>query len=146
AATAEFDDLPDDQKVAGEIETRDHRELVVELRAYAWRDRAVAPPGTRLRKRTKMTDRRLTGRQRKHGEAIAEVREREPTTLCDAARAPHRLGQVSEERRHFRRRFQMTLGISQEAPPGAVERRLGADAAEDVEELALGWRRVPYVV
>src|SRR6266404_2959117 len=40
----------------------------------------------------------------------------------------------------------MTLGVSQEASPGAVERRPGADAAEDVEELALGGCRVPYVV
>src|SRR6266446_6944443 len=62
AAAAKIDDLPDDEEVAGEVETLDDGELVIELRADARRDRAVAVAGARLRERTEMPDRRLTGR------------------------------------------------------------------------------------
>ena len=43
-------DVPDDQEVAGEVELLDHGELVLELRAYARRERARRSGGARPRR------------------------------------------------------------------------------------------------
>src|SRR5207244_3453305 len=83
---AEVDDLPHDKEVAGEVEARDHGELVLELRADARRDRPIAITGARLHERAEVPARRLTGRQRKHRAAVAEIGARERAALGNASR------------------------------------------------------------
>ena len=55
----------------------------------------------------------------------------------DFARVGDGFGQIGEQPRHFRRRFQMPLIVQREQPPGRRQRHVIANAGEDVERLAL---------
>ena len=78
-AAAVFDQVPDDQEVARQVEAADELDLALDLfsRALAERPRAVARRRACLAEGAEEADRRLARRQRVVGEAIAQVLERE---------------------------------------------------------------------
>jgi hypothetical protein len=131
---AEAHDVPDDEKVAGEVELADDGELVLELAAHSRSDAAVTLSGAAVGQLAQVADGRLSRRQGIVGKTVAEVGEGELALFGDAFGVGDRVGQVAEEVRHCRRRFQVPLGVLQQQPSGGVERGLLANAGEHVEE------------
>ncbi len=77
---------------------------------------------------------------------VAQLVEREADARGDLDAARDGFGMIAEQPRHLGRRFQMPLGIGEQAEPGLVERHMLADAGEHVlERPALG-RVVVHVV
>ena len=121
-------------------------QLVLELAADARGDPSVALAGAGAGQLAQVADRRLAGRQRIVGEAVAEVVEGELAPLGDAPRVGERVRAVAEQRRHLARRLEMALGVGQQAAPGGVQGGLLAQAGEHVEQRAPARQGVAHVV
>ena len=90
----------------------DDREFVLELAARAIVERA-APSIARsgICERAQVAVRRLAGRQRVIGEAIAEVGQRELASIGDLARPRERVRQILKQRGDLGGRFQAALRV-----------------------------------
>ena len=58
--------------------------------------------------------------------------------IGELPRGGERLGQIGEQPPHLRRRLQVALGVAAQSPSRLRQRRLVADAGEDVVERAIG--------
>jgi hypothetical protein len=81
---------------------------------------------------------RFAGRHRIFRKAVAEIRHRVLETIGQFPRAGDRLRHVGEERRHLRRRLEVALGVDRQPPARLRDRRLVADAGQDVVERTIG--------
>jgi hypothetical protein len=68
------------------------------------------------------------------GVAVGELVEAEGDPVEEADRLFHRVGRLGEQARHLFRPFEMALGVGLGQKPGRRERRLLADAGDDVGE------------
>ena len=143
---AEAHDVPHDQEVAGEIELLDHRELLLDLGLGLRGQRAEARAGPVPGELAEVRGRRLAGRQRIVGKAVAEVRESEVEAPRKLRRGRDRPGQVREELLHLGGALEMPLALRREKPSRAVERRVMADARHHVVELLVPGARVADAV
>jgi hypothetical protein len=127
----------DDEEVPGEPELRDERQLALDLRhrlrpaCAAWA--AVAAACALEGAVPQLTVERRRVLQVGVGELVAEIAERERAPLRHRARIAHRIRNVAEQRRHFRRSANMAFAIPRQRAASRVERRLQADAGERVE-------------
>src|SRR5437763_4239670 len=143
-ASAEQDDVVDDEEVPGEAEPGDERQLPLELRARPGPARAaraaVAPAGAVHGPVPQLTVQRLRVQELRLGELVAEIVERVGAALGDLARQPHRFRQIAELRGDLTRGAHVPLGIAREAPARFIQRGLQADARERVEQRLPAWR------
>src|SRR6185436_13703702 len=133
-----LDDVPDDQEITREVETADEIELVGDLTARPDRQgpRAVARSDAALGQLAQIPERRLTRWQRKLGEPVAEIFQRERQPHRELAGGGDRVGQITEQLGHLGAALQRALAVRQQAAAGAIEIRLLANAREDVGERA----------
>ena len=113
---AEIDDVPDDEEVAGEIETVDEIQLTRDLRAGAIVERPVAIARADVRQPSKERRLGLPGRNRVLRKAVAEIGQREIEPLGQRLGAGERLRQIREHARHELRRLQIPLGVGRQPP------------------------------
>src|SRR3954451_15825984 len=100
-ALAELHDVPDNEKVAGEIELLDRVELFLDLRLRFCRQWPEARRGADPSDLAEERHRRFAFGQRIVGKAVAEVPEREVERVCERPCAFERLGEIGEERGHL---------------------------------------------
>ena len=143
---AEAHDVPHDQEVAGEIELLDHRELLLDLRLGLRRQRPEACAGAVPGDLPQVRGRRLAGRQRVVRELVAEVRESEVEPARELDGRVECFGQVRKQSGHLGRAPEVPLALRGEEAARAVERRVVADAGEDVVELLVLLPRVAHAV
>ena len=144
---AEAHDVPDDQEVAGEIELLDHRELFLDLRLRARRQRTEARARAVPRDLPQVRGRRLAGRQRVLGEAVAEIREREVEALRELGGVVERLRQVGEELGHLARVLEVAArAAAARSLPAASSVVWWRIAGEDVVEVLVARARVAHAV
>ena len=143
---AELDDVPDDQEVAREVELLDHRELLLDLRLRARRQRPEARARAVPRDLPEKRLRRLPGRKRVLRKPVPEVGQGEVEPARELPRVVERLRQVREGRRHLLRAAEVAAALRGEQAPRGVEVRVVADAREDVVELLVPLPRVPDAV
>ena len=138
-ATAELDQVPDDEKVAGQIEAGDQVELALDLPPclLGQRARAVALPRPFLAERAEPADRRLTRRQRVVWEAIAQVLEGEAEPQRQLARVGHGRRAIGKEPFHLAAGLEKALAVAREQSPGPVDRRAVLDAGQRVQQWAI---------
>jgi hypothetical protein len=79
-------------------------------------------------------------------EPVAQVRERELDPLGQPRGVRHRLRQVPKEFRHLRVALQVALAVEGEPAPRRVQRRVVAQAGEDVDDPGVGGRGVQDAV
>ena len=117
-AAAVFDQVPDDQEVARQVEAADEVDLALDLssRAPGQRSRAVARRRAFLAEGAEEADRRLARRQRVVGEAVAQVLEREAEPQCQLAAIGHGRRAVGEEPLHLARGLEKALAVAREQP------------------------------
>ena len=135
-ATAVFDQVPDDQEVARQVEAADEIDFALDLFSCAlcqW-SRAVARPRARLAEGAEEADRRLARRQRVVGEAVAQVLEREAEPQCQLAAIGHGRRAVGEEPLHLARRLEKALAAAREQTAGLCQRHAVADAGQRVQQ------------
>ena len=135
---AEIDDVPDDEEVAGEIETLDEIELTRNLRAGPIVIRPIALPRAQV---GQLAEKRAVGLARRHrivGKAIAEIGHRVVEPLAERLGRGEPRGQIAKQPRHFFGRLQITLGIARELFSGLRERGLVVNAGEHVVQRPLG--------
>ena len=132
---AEAHDVVDDQKVAGEIELLDHRELLLDLRLRLRRQRAKAGAGAVPGDLAQVRGGRLPGRKRVSGKPVPEIREREVEPLRELHGGGKRFGQIGEELHHGGGAPEVALALRGQEAPRRIERRVPADARQDVVEL-----------
>ena len=132
---AELHDVPDDQEVTGQIELLDHRQLLLDLRLRARRQRLEARPRAVPGHLPEVRSGSLAGRQRIFGEAVAQVRQREVEYFRELPRGVERPGQIGKEPRHLPRAFQMPLTLRREEPSRGVERRVVADRGQNIVQI-----------
>ena len=111
---AEIHDVPDDQEVAGEIETLDEIELARNLRAGAVVIRPIALAGAEIGQLAEKRDVRLARRHRIIGKAVPEIGHRVIEPLAERLGRRQRLGQIAEQPRHLFGRLEIALGIARE--------------------------------
>ncbi len=70
---------------------------------------------------------------------VAEIVKRERNALKKSPRLLHGFGRLRVKPRHFRRRLQTAFGVGREASTGRVQRRLFANAGQNVRERAASW-------
>src|SRR5690606_32031575 len=138
-ATGHLDDLPGAQKIRGDLELADQRELLFDLRADALRNTsrvALLEPGEGQPAKAPV---RGFSRVELARESIVELAQRKLERSRELAASMHPLRMVGEAPFHRWLREQVRLRVRVERRPGAVQRRPGPDAVEDVRErLALG--------
>jgi hypothetical protein len=143
---AEAHDVPHDEEVALERELLDQRQLLLDLalglRGERTEARARAVPG----ELAQVGRRRLAGRERVVGEAVAEVGEREVELTREVERRLHRLRAVAEEGGHLARVLEVALALGVEEGAGLVETGAQADAGEQVEQALVVFARVAHTV
>ena len=120
---AEIDDVPDDQEVAGEIETLDEIELARNLRAGAIVIRPIPLARAEIGQLAEKRDVRLARRHRIVGKAIAEIGHRVVEPLAERLGRRQRRGQIAKQPRHLFGRLQIALGIARELLSCLRERR-----------------------
>ena len=135
---AEIDDVPDDEEVAGEIETLDEIELARNLRAGPIVIRTIALARAEVGQLAEKRAVRLARRHRIVGKAIAEIGHRVVEPLAERLGRGERRGQIAKQPRHLFGRLQIPLGIARELLPCLRERGLVVDAGEHVEQRPLG--------
>ena len=139
---AKADNVPDDQKVAGEVEFFDQGELAVNLTPRAFVARAVAENHSFVRALAKEFHLRPAAGNRIGGKLIAEVVQAKLQATGKNFRGGNGLGKIGEKRRHFRVRLEMALGIAAQQAAGVREHTVMANAGEDIQQLALLGQRV----
>ena len=143
---AEVHDVPDDQEVAGEIEFLDEVQLALDLAARAVVVGAIALACPRLRDLPQERRHRFPRRHGVLGKAVAEIRHRVFDAVREVARAGQRVRQIREQPRHCFRRLEKTLRVARQPPPRLRQRRLVANAGEDVVERPRRRVREPHAV
>ncbi len=138
---AEVHDVPDDQKIAGEIERLDEIELARDLGAGPVVIRPVAIARADLRHLAEKRRLGFAGRHGIGGKAVAEIGHRELKPIGQFRRSRDRVRTIREQRRHGVARLQVPLGIRRQPPAGMREIGVMVDARQDVEQRPLGWRR-----
>ncbi len=133
-APAEVHQVPDDEEVAGELELLDEIELTRDLRARPVVVRTVALARADLGDLPEERRLRLALGHGIVGKAVAEIRERELQAVGQLARPGDGIRPIGEERRHLGRRLQVALRVGREAPAGAGQIGVMADARQHVEE------------
>ena len=151
ATPRHVDDGAHGQEVRCDLELRDERELLVELRPHlrgnvVIRAGRVAVAGAEL---GEPPERLVGGLPRPAvgvaevaidevgdlvGEAIRELLDREPAMIGDGSCPRHPVGMEREEAQDLLFALQMGLGVRQQLAAGLVEGLALADAVEDVED------------
>ena len=142
----EAHEVPDDEEVAAEAEFFDEREFAFDLLAGAVVIGLIAAARAFVGQLPEEGGDGFAGRQRVFGELVAEIGEREAEARRDGLGVGDGFGDVGEELRHFRRAFEMAFGVAREQAAGFGERGFVMQAGEDVEDFALGFRRVADAV
>src|SRR5207244_5820012 len=137
-SAAMLDDVPDDQKIAREIEPAEELELVRDLPACPRGQRPIAVTRARtvLAQLAQVPERSLAGRQRELREPVAEIFQGEGQPQRQLPGVVERVGDVPEQLGHRARALQRALAVRQETAAGVIEIGLLADAREDVGERA----------
>ena len=136
---AEIDDVPDDQKITGEAELLDERQLFIQLRRHGRADRGVALLRAEERDGAQKRIHRVALRHREIGKFVAEIFERK----LEALREAHR---CLRSRPVDRGRALAFLRRSSNAVPRYCVRRVArgikmgvfADAGKNIEHFAAG--------
>ena len=139
---AKFDDVPDDQEIAREIEFFDEREFFFDLTVGA----AAQAGGEGIRIITivlafshALAQERVhgfAGRNGIFGELVAEVGERELEAIGKFTGVGDGFGKVAEDARHLPCVFQIALGIDGEQAAGFVDGYFLADAGKDIQRFS----------
>ncbi len=108
---AEIDDVPDDQKIAGEPEPDDEVELKLELAFHFLGDRFVALLRAEEHERAQESIHRVPFRDRVIGEVVADVLERKLEAISQADGVGDRFRQIAKERFHFCRTLQVAFRV-----------------------------------
>ena len=108
---AEIDDVPDDQKIAGEPELLDERQFFIQLCLHRRADRGVALLRAEERDRAKERIHRVAVRHRVIGKIVAEIFEGKLEPLGQAHGVVDRVGPIAKERFHFRGALQMAFRV-----------------------------------
>ena len=108
--------------------------------------RPIALARPRLRHLPQEGHHRLAGGDRVIGKAVAQIGHRVFEPLGQLAGAGDGLRQIAEQPRHRVRRLQIPLGVPRQPPPGLRQRRLVADAGEDVVQRPVGRLRETHTV
>ena len=108
---AEIDDVPDDQKITGEAELLDERQLFVQFRRHGRADRGVALLRAEERDRAEKRIHRVSVRHRVIGKIVAEIFEGELNALRESHRIGDGVRSIAEKRFHFRGVLQMTFRV-----------------------------------
>ena len=135
--TAEIDDVPDDEEVAGQIEPLDEVELARNLRTGPVVVRTIALARAQIGQLAEKRRVRLARRHRIVGEAITEIGHRIFDPFGDRLGRCERRRPLAKQPRHLLARLQIALGIARELSAGLGEGRLVVDAREHVEQRAL---------
>ena len=131
----EADDVVHGEEIGRVAELGDQRELVVERGAHAVGNAVgIARPRAGLGEGFERRLRRRVARAQFFRVAVGELVEAEGDPVEEADRLFHRVGRLDEQARHLFRPFEMALGIGLGQQPGRRERRLLADAGDDVGE------------
>ena len=115
---AEAHDVPDDQEIARQLELFDQRQLALDLLPRALVIRAVAPARAFV---GELAQEATSACGLGHGiarELVAQVGQREIEARGDLARVGDGFGQIGEEPRHLRGRFDVALGIALQQAAG----------------------------
>ena len=131
---AEIHDVPDDEKVAGEIELLDEIELAGHLRAGAIVIRLVAVARAEVGNLPEKRRLRFTLRHGVIGKPIAEIRHRVLQPRGEVGGALDRAGHVGEQRRHLGRRLEIPFGVRRQPAARMQQIRVVVNAREDVEQ------------
>ena len=143
---AEADQIPDNQKIAGQLEFFDQRQLTLNLAPGAALQAGIRTsvallktfPGPLPQKR----HHGLAFRHGISGEFVPQGFEREFEPGGQFHRVGQSLRQVGEKLPHLLRRFQMTLGVTRQQTSGSDQRFVIANGGEDIAEFALLRRRI----
>ena len=142
---AEIDDVPDDQKIAGETEPGDEREFFLQLAFHFFADRCV----TLLRAEPAPSCAKMNSSCVRPAPDIREIRTRYFRAKTEPLRQSRCVldcfGQIRENCSHFRIALQMALGVLREIFR-QIEVRVLANAGENIQHLASVRLRVLHPV
>ena len=142
---AESNHVPDDEKVSGKAELRDHCEFVAHLRAGLVEQvllgrRAVAFARAFVHAPAQERDHGFAAGRRIPRKFIAQVVERELKPLADDSRIGNRLGNLAEKFAHLLRRSQRARCVHRKQAPCPIERSVMTNRREDIQHLAIPFR------
>src|SRR6266480_3075385 len=132
---AEIHDVPDNQKIAWELELADEPEFFFELSFYRGADRRITLLRPKPCDRAQERIHRVTGRHWKLGKFIAKSLQRKGEPLSQARRVFNCFRQIAKEFAHFAIAFQMPLAVSSEQFPSGIQVRVFANTGENIENL-----------
>ena len=123
----------DGEEIASEIEQLDQAQLVAQLLFHLVGDAIrPAPLGAFPRQMLQIVLRRLAVGHRLLGIFVAQLVEAEVQRVGECTRGGNRMRPAGEQPRHFVGRLQMPFGIRVQQETGPGDRRLLADAGDDV--------------
>ena len=146
------DDIVDGEEITGVVELGDQRQFLVEpCLDVSWNAIGKSILGITFGGAgpCQVFEMLLGGLARRHrlvGIFVLQLAEREGAGICDIDGAGNGVGKIFEQPRHFRRRFQMPLGIDGEPEAGLGKSAFLADAGDDVEERPALRRVIMHVV
>ncbi len=139
---AELDDVPDDEKVTGELQFFDQRQLALDLPPCFFVIRQIAAPGAFLGALAQKRHHGLARRDRVAWKLVTQIGERKIQTRGNLSRVGDGFGQVGKQAGHFRRGFQVPLGVALEQAARGGERDVLTHTSQHVERFPLFWCRL----
>src|SRR6266566_1766385 len=140
--TAEANDVPNDQEVAGKLQFLDQSQFSLNLPFGALIEvvvalRRITRAETLFRAFSEERIYRFAGGNRVSRKFIAKVRQRVSQPCRKFARVRNRLRQIGKQPSHLRRRAKVTLIVSLQKPSRRFELAVVANAGKHIEDFAV---------